>query len=101
MKVRAKFAVTKVAELGDWNGNRLEITKNVSGSAEGPQRFESTGIPVREITMTAVYGGSSENQSFAEATPNGTITFQLNNPACADEFKPGDSYYLEFERIEK
>jgi hypothetical protein len=86
MRVRAKFAVTKVAELGDMNGKRCEIT---------------SGVPAREITLSAVCdNGDVENRSFAQATPSGNITFYLNNAACADEFKPGDTYYVEFERVE-
>ena len=100
MKVRAKFTVAKVAELGDCNGGRVEITRRVDTGQL--TKYEKTGVPFREITMSAVYdGGSAENQSFAEATPTGNIVFTLNNPACADEFKPGDFYYVEFERAEK
>jgi hypothetical protein len=104
MKVRAKFTVTKVAELGNYNGGRLEIQKKLEKLEDGTpinsgSFYKSTGVPVREITMSAVYGGSEENQSFAESTPSGSITFQLNNSACADEFKPGDAYYVEFTRI--
>jgi hypothetical protein len=101
MKCRAKFEVTKVAELG-YSGKRQEISLFVKGSvAEDhktitPDRYESTGIPIREITMSAVYGGSAENESFASATPSGAITFQLTNPALADEFKPGQAYYVDF-----
>jgi hypothetical protein len=97
MKVRAKFSVTKVAEFGDYNGNRQEILR-VNGD-----KYESTGIPIREITLSVVYdnGVDAENASFAEATPNGSMTFTLNNPDCADEFKVGDNYYIDFSRIEK
>lgn len=99
MTVRAKFEVVKVAELG-YNGKRSEVMKLVKGDGEAAgsrvERWECTGVPIREITMSAVLGGSAENQSFATSTPSGTITFQLNNPALADEFKPGQSYYVEF-----
>jgi hypothetical protein len=30
MTMRANFTVTKVAELGDWNGKRVEITRPIS-----------------------------------------------------------------------
>ena len=98
--VRAKFAVTKVAELGDYNGGRVEVTRCVSAPGDVVRRYEKTGVPVREITMAAVYGGSAENNSFAEATPSGEIKFTVNNPAVQDHFKPGDSYYVEFKKAE-
>ena len=114
MRVRAKFAVTKVAELGDMNGKRCEITvvkKHVPANVADPDDgsvtlydrtvHESSGVPAREITLSAVCdNGDVENRSFAQATPSGNITFYLNNAACADEFKPGDTYYVEFERVE-
>jgi hypothetical protein len=101
MKVRAKFEVAKVSELG-YSGKRQEVMQLVKGSTSEdrksitPDRYESTGVPIREITLHAVYGGSEENKSFATSTPTGTITFQLNNPALADEFKPGQAYYVDF-----
>jgi len=106
MNVRAKFYVSKVSEFGDSNGKRSEITKLATDPAaarpETTKHYLSTGIPVREITMCAVYddGLAKENKSFAEATPSGNLTFYLNNPALADEFKPGQIYYLDFSRAE-
>lgn len=100
MNVRAKFYVSKVSEFGD-NGKRSEITKPVAGkSANGLDvtNYVSTGVPTREITLQAMYdsGIAEEDKSFATATPSGTLTFYLNNPALADEFKPGQAYYLDF-----
>lgn len=108
MKVRAKFQVTKVAEFG-YDGKRQEVSrikKHVPANTADPDDgsvtrsnrtdFESTGVPVREITMSAVCDGSEENKSFATSTPTGSITFVLNNPALEDEFKPGQAYYLDF-----
>lgn len=91
MKVRAKFYVTKVSEMGS-SGKRVEIHR-----AEG-DTYVSTGVPVREITLSAQYddGLSKENASFAKATPTGTITFQLDNPELAEAFKPGQVYYVDF-----
>jgi hypothetical protein len=46
--------------------------------------------------MSAVCGGSEENNSFASSTPSGSIEFQLDNPDLSEEFKPGQFYYLDF-----
>jgi hypothetical protein len=90
MIVRAKFQVNRVSEILGSNG-----------SAKIYKDGKMTDTPVREIQMSAVYGGSEENKSFADATPSGQINFQLNNAACAEEFKVGDTYYVEFERVVK
>lgn len=92
MQVKAKFLVIKSAELG-YGGQRQEITNAAN------KGYESTGIPIREITLSAVCSdGNPEHESFAQYTPNGTATFTLNNPNLKDEFKPGEYYYLTFER---
>jgi hypothetical protein len=103
MNVRAKFNVTKVSEMSDWNGGRLEVMKRTPAPDLGPNsaKYEKSGIPIREITMSAVCNiNSEENRSFAEATPSGEIKFQLNNPACAEEFKVGQTYYVDFIPVE-
>ena len=94
---RAKFSVCRVAELG-YDGKRQEIMKRVEATDGHPAGYESTGVPIREITLTAVYdsGICKENKSFADATPSGTITFCLNNPALAEASKPGQAFYVDF-----
>ena len=81
-----------------YDGKRQEIMRRRAADEPGADAFISTGVPIREITLSAVYddGIAKENKSFADATPSGTITFQLNNPALADEFKPGQAYYIDF-----
>lgn len=97
--IRAKFEVAKVAEMG-YGGQRSEILRSVE--VDGRAKYESTGIPIREITLWAVHddGLAKENASFATATPSGNITFTLNNPALADAFKPGEAYYVNFTKVE-
>lgn len=106
MIVKAKFQVSEVAESG-YSGKRNEIHKHYKvgdtlpdGSVAEQNTYISTGIPARKITLSAVYGGSAEDQSFAQATPSGTFTFQLDNPNLAEEFKPGDTYDITMTRRE-
>lgn len=42
-----------------------------------------------------------ENTRFWEATPNGRFEMTVNNPAAAEQFQPGDQWYLTFERAPK
>jgi hypothetical protein len=103
MRVRAKFEVTKVAEFG-YSGKRQEIQRVVEASENAGvsyKRYESTGIPYREVTLSAVYTGSCENESFAESTPTGSIVMSISNPACKDEFVVGSYYYVDFTKAEK
>lgn len=110
MITRAKFQVTKVSEFnsGDKRAEISRLKKHVAAYAKDPDdgsvspyardQYEDTGIPMREITLSAVYGDTEENRSFSTSTPSGTINFHLNNPALADEFKPGQTYYVDFTR---
>lgn len=110
MITRAKFEVSRVTEMG-YSGKRqeiLRIKKHVAANTEDPEdgtitrydrtEYESSGVPIREIVLSAVCddGLAMENKSFSTATPSGTITFILNNATLADEFKPGNSYYVDF-----
>lgn len=75
MKTRCKFAVTKVSQLG------------YAGMKE-PLKQE-------EITLTAISGTDGENASYAEFTPQGSLTITVTNPAVIGTFKPGSCYYLD------
>ena len=50
------------------------------------------------LEMSAVYGGSTnaEDNTFAKASPSGSLTLQIDNPDIRGKFKPGDVYYLDF-----
>jgi len=44
--------------------------------------------------------GNSEDNSFAKWTPSGVLELNITNPALIGQFKPGDSYYLDFTKVE-
>lgn len=72
MTTRCKFRVTKVAQC-DWRP------------------------PGEEVTLHAQYDPTKnpEDVSFAEATPNGQMTFFVTNKAVIGMFKPGQEYYVD------
>lgn len=76
--VRAKFKVTEVTSAG-W------------GNEQGD---------VRNITLwpvgSGVGGESEENKAFYAATPGGSITLCVVNPAAAAQFEVGKEYYVDF-----
>lgn len=49
----------------------------------------------------AVYGGSSnpEDNTYASATPSGSIELQVTNKALHGILKPGQKYYVDFTPI--
>jgi hypothetical protein len=50
------------------------------------------------VEFQAVYGNSTnkEDNTYASATPSGSIKLCVNNPAVRGTFKPGDVYYVDF-----
>lgn len=68
MRTRCKFQVEKVTK---YSGN-----------------FE-------QVTLNAVYGGTAENESFAQATPGGKLEITVSNPAVIGKIVPGAYYYLD------
>lgn len=43
---------------------------------------------------------SKEDRAFSTATPNGTMTVDINNPAVFDIFKPGAKVYIDVTSVE-
>ena len=56
-----------------------------------------------EIKMSAVYGGSTndEDNSFAKTTPSGSITLGIANKELHGVYKPGDTFYVDFTPVPK
>jgi hypothetical protein len=48
----------------------------------------------RTITLHAVYG--KENESWAKATPGGNVTMTITNPDAYEQFKLGETYFVDF-----
>lgn len=52
------------------------------------------------ITLSAIHGtdekDNEENNQFSEATPCGSLTMQISNPAALGFFVEGRDYYLDF-----
>lgn len=54
-------------------------------------------VVAEAVTMSPVTGeGSVENQSFATATPSGSIQLQITNPEAFGKFIQGLEYYVDF-----
>lgn len=75
MSVRAKIVLSAITEQ-QWGGKRFEFTC----------QYDTT-IP--------------EDQRFQKATPSGSATFQVDNPAAAEQFVLGDAYYVDFTPVPK
>lgn len=77
MSIRAKFQVTSITEMA-WSKTHREITLS-------PQY--DTSIP--------------EDRRFAKATPAGSLTMTVDNPAASDQLELGKFFYLDFVPVEQ
>jgi hypothetical protein len=44
--------------------------------------------------------GSDEDNTFAKFSPSGSLELTITNPALLGQFNPGDTYYLDFTKVE-
>jgi hypothetical protein len=44
--------------------------------------------------------GSDEDNTFAKFSPSGSLELMIANPALIGTFAPGDTYYLDFTKVE-
>lgn len=51
-----------------------------------------------EVSFYAVYSNNKEDNTYAAATPFGTINMTVNNPSAEEFFKEGQVYYLNFSK---
>lgn len=79
MTVVARMQVNEVAALG-W-ATRVKLTAAYTSDESDPHY--------------------AEIKSFFEATPQGSFEAVIRNEAAAEQFQPGDAFYLSLERIER
>lgn len=49
-----------------------------------------------QLELTAVMNGTTEDNTFAAATPSATLTMMITNPALIGTFTPGQKLYVDF-----
>lgn len=79
MTVRAKFKVKSITLTPGWR--------------------EGEGC-LSQIILEPVISGSAENKAFFAATPLGKIEISTVNEKAAEEFNPGDDYYVDFTKAD-
>jgi hypothetical protein len=59
-------------------------------------KFRVDAVGDDSVTLSAVVGGSPENDRFFAATPSGQIQMNVTRPETARLFEPGREYYVDF-----
>lgn len=89
MPVRAKFLCNSVEQSSNEPTQVLRYLPNGGTEPTGEMRWPRT------YRFMAQYDTSvPEDQRYAKATPSGSLTIAVDNPAVT--FEPGKSYYLDF-----
>lgn len=53
-------------------------------------------VHAEEVGLSAVHGGTAEDNNYAEATPSASLIMWVNNIAVRGFFKPGQKFYVDF-----
>lgn len=64
---------------------KFEVVRNEPASADGKY----------DIMLSAVTGGSRENEEYWEWTPSGSFEMQTINKVVADQLEVGKEYYID------
>lgn len=80
MTLRAKFTCNGIAD------HRPPNYPNAIGSTE--------------VSLSAIYSNSKEDNQFSEATPYGNLKMTITTETAKNFFKVGGSYYLDFTEVE-
>lgn len=60
---------------------------------------EAVGSSQR-VKMSAVTGGTNEDNSYATATPTASVDMQIDNPSLSGKIKVGQKFYVNFSLAE-
>lgn len=82
MGVKAKFKCSSVQSYSN-DGGQTIAGKNINLSAVIAYNVDGTR--------------NDENEGWSEATPSGTLSIHISNPAAFEQFEEGKDYYLTFE----
>ncbi len=60
-------------------------------------------LKLRCVCKSGGYDGTGmdEDNSFAKFSPSGCLELTVANPALLGKFNPGDTYYLDFTKVEE
>jgi hypothetical protein len=83
--VRAKMAVNQIVKY--------------LGGVRNAETGKTETRELHTVKMNAVYGGSPEDNTFAEATPSATLDISITNPETVGFFELGKHYYVDFSRV--
>lgn len=87
---------------------RIRISTNNTMRAKftiiSVERFSSgETLKMKPVCKAGGYppDGSDEDNTFAKFSPGGSLEILVANPALIGTFTPGDTYYLDFTKVEK
>ena len=81
-KVRAKMTVSEI--------------RRYRGSIYNQETKQHTVHEMQAVKMQVVAGGNPEDNTYASATPSGTLELSITNPDTVGFFDLGQSFYVDF-----
>ena len=102
MATTAKFQVARKDPSGAFYATDGRLMRKVYEGSTVVREEECPEDEVYQwtILLTPTYG-QGKNEEWAKATPSGSISLSINNPAAYGQFQPGDEFTVTFEKIEQ
>lgn len=74
----------------------MSVRAKFQCSSVVPQGAQTPEYTCMSVHLHAVYADGKGNESWSKATPNGSLTMTITNPAALEQFVPGKTYFLDF-----
>ena len=91
--MRAKFKVTEITRQ---IGSRQVLDGGYETPEGTPVTMKWIPAEMQSVKMVPVSGGSVDNKTFWDATPNGEIKLGIINQAAWSTFELDREYYVDF-----
>lgn len=81
---------------------KMRITGIGTYPSEGDGPVTSERLQLCGVSKSGAYpsDGSDEDNTFAKFSPSVSLDIMISNPALIGKFKTGDTFYVDFEKIE-
>jgi hypothetical protein len=80
---------------------KMKVTGVKAYPLEGDKTQETLTFSAVGKNSAYPEDGSDEDNTFARYTPSASLEIAIMNPALFDQFAVGDTFYVDFTRVEK
>lgn len=99
VRTRCKFTVSQISFIKSSRYLKDDEGEQITNE-DGTPKWELFKQPTVSLSAVTSDDPESENGRFWTASPSGSISLTINNPAGAEVFEVGDDFYVDFIRAD-